>query len=69
MKQVITAGIKELKNRLSEYLRERVSRRGRSGQREGARTQPRARKGKCPKSPVSLPDGTARQILSSDRGE
>jgi hypothetical protein len=98
MKQVTTAGVKELKNRLSEYLRDvkagavvLVSERSRliaeirqptigeqsqpadspihDWTREGALTLPRARKGKCPKSPVSLPAGTARQLLSSDRGE
>jgi antitoxin (DNA-binding transcriptional repressor) of toxin-antitoxin stability system len=98
MKQVITAGVKELKNRLSEYLRDvkagavvLVSERAHliaeirqptiaeqtqpadspihDWTREGTLILPRARKSRCPKSPVSLPAGTARQLLSRDRGE
>ena len=98
MKQVITAGVKELKNRLSEYLRDvkagavvLISERARliaeirqptitqqaqpagsplhDWTREGTLMLPRARKSKCPKSPVRLPAGAARQLLSRDRGE
>ena len=98
MKRVMTVGVRELKNRLSEYLREvkagavvLVSERARliaeirqptiaeqtqpaasplrDWTREGTLILPRARKNRCPRSPVSLPAGTARQLLSRDRGE
>ena len=98
MKRVITVDVKELKDRLSEYLGDvkagavvLVSERARliaeirqptiaeqaqpadspihDWTREGTLILPRARKSRCPKSPVSLPAGTARQLLSRDRGE
>jgi antitoxin (DNA-binding transcriptional repressor) of toxin-antitoxin stability system len=98
MRRVITVGVRELKNRLSEYLGDvkagaviLVSKRAHliaeirqprfadqaqpadspinDWTREGTLILPRARKSRCPKSPVSLPAGTARQLLSRDRGE
>ena len=97
VKRVMTVGVRELKNRLSEYLRDvkagavvLVSERARliaeirqptiaeqaqpasplrDWTREGTLILPRARKSRCPKSPVRLPADTARQLLSRDRGE